>query len=370
MSVSGITATGTPKGASTDPVASGAAYTLSVDGVVTRRAADVRREPVSWLWADRVPFGAITVLAGAPGLGKSLLTVHLVSQLTRGLIGDGQSNAVMLTAEDPLAQIVRPRLEAADADIHRVVLPAVMRDGIETVFVLPDDMNGVRTVVLAERAGLLVVDPLSAHLAASVNSWKDQNVRQALAPLHALAEESGAAVVVVAHLNKSQSADPLQRLGGSIGLAAAARSVLLLARDPDDPDGEVGNGRVLAHVKSNIGPLAPSVKLLIEPVKVDDETGAARVLEAGESPYSASELLAVEPAEHGAKLAVAIGLLEEELRDEPRPVRELSEAAASLGLSEQTLRRAKKALGVETKKLDYDRGWGWYLPAPADDQAA
>jgi hypothetical protein len=75
-----------------------------------------------------------------------------------------------------------------------------------------------------------MVDPLMAHLPVQVNSWKDQMVRQALAPLHGLAEETGAAVLVVAHLNKGQGTDPLHRLGGSIGIPAAARSVLLLGR--------------------------------------------------------------------------------------------------------------------------------------------
>src|SRR5207249_7979524 len=85
---------------------------------------------------------------------------------------------------------------------------------------------------------LIVVDPLSSYLAGEVNSWKDQSVRLALAPLHTLAEETNTAVLLIAHLNKGQSEHPLQRLGGSIGIAAAARSVLLLGRDPDDPEAE------------------------------------------------------------------------------------------------------------------------------------
>ena len=124
----------------------------------------------------------------------------------------------------PPSESQRRGEEAAAADNRRVTIPLV-RDGIETPFVLPGDAMKLRSVVSDRQVRLLVVDPLSAHLGANINSWKDDNVRRALAPLHAVAEES-AAIVVVAHLNKGQTSEPLQRLGGSIGLAAA-RSVLL-----------------------------------------------------------------------------------------------------------------------------------------------
>ena len=143
---------------------------------------------------------------------------------------------VMSSAEDPLPQVVVPRLHAADAVLDRIKFVAINRDGFQMPPLLPADLATVRERMEQVQARLLVFDPLMAHLGAQVNSWKDQEIRAALSPLQRLAEETGAAVVVVAHLNKGQSSDPLQRLGGSIGLPAAARSVLLLARDPDDPD--------------------------------------------------------------------------------------------------------------------------------------
>ena len=67
------------------------------------------------------------------------------------------------------------------------------------------------------------------------------------------------AIRLIAHLNKGRDADPLRRLGGSIGLAAAARSLLLLTRDPGDAEGASGSRRVLAQAKSNLGLLEPSL---------------------------------------------------------------------------------------------------------------
>jgi len=303
---------------------------------------------------------AISVLAGDPGLGKSLLTIGLVAKLSRDELDGQQGNALMLTAEDPLAQTVLPRLEAAGADVGRVHVGSMKRDGLETPILLPDDIQALRRLVLETEARLVVVDPLMAHLGGAINSWKDQTIRQALAPLHSLAEETGAAVLVVAHLNKGQGSDPLQRLGGSIGIPAAARSVLLLGRDPDDPH---GNRRILAHAKSNVGPLASSLAFTIDGVTLPSSgVETARISEAGRSPHRAEDLLSIDRRERGVQLDRATAFLHEELHEGPRLVKELIERAKQSGISEQTLKRARQALGVESTKLNFDRGWSWSLP--------
>ena len=43
--------------------------------------------------------------------------------------------------------------------------------------------------------------------------------------------------------------DPLEKIGGSVGFGNTARSVLYLAPDPEDPEGDGGTSRILAHVK-------------------------------------------------------------------------------------------------------------------------
>jgi AAA domain len=358
--VSGSNAADTPQtGAIDDGETNRIATSPRRSKAISRTAAEIELKPTDWLWPERVPMNAITVLAGDPGLGKSLLTINLVAKLTRGEFGGQLGDAIMLTAEDPLAQTVRPRLEAAGADIARVHFGAICRDGFETPILLPDDVQALRGLVLEREAGLVVIDPLMAHLGGVINSWKDQMIRQALAPLHAMAEETGAAVLVVAHLNKGQGTDPLQRLGGSIGIPAAARSVLLLGRDPDEPD---GNRRILAQAKSNLGPLSPSLAFVVEGVSVTDtgiEAGVIR--EVGTSPHGAEDLLSIERRERGARLADAMAFLDDELQKGPSLVKEVTEKAQRLGITKQTLKRAREQLGVETKKLDFDRGWEWRL---------
>jgi hypothetical protein len=98
------------------------------------------------------------------------------------------------------------------------------------------------------------------------------------------------------HLNKAQGLAPLQRLSGSGAFGALARSVLLFDRDPDDPDGEMGSQRVLAHIKCNVGPEMPSLLYRIEPTLLpataeEPEVETSRLELIGDSPHSGRALL-------------------------------------------------------------------------------
>src|SRR5262249_2417464 len=132
---------------------------------------------------------------------------------------------VLMSAEDDLADTIRPRLDAAKANPQRVLaLQAVGEVDTETGKVqdrpgmLPRDLEAIREAVAQIDARLIVIDPLMAYLDSSVNSYRDQDVRLAFRPLAQLAQETGCAVVVVRHLNKGAGGNPLYRGGGSIGI--------------------------------------------------------------------------------------------------------------------------------------------------------
>ena len=333
------------------------------DGVTAVPAATIRPERVEWLWPDRIPRGTLTLLVGDPGLGKSLLTIDLAAQLSRGELGEAGA-ALLATGEDIASATVVPRLIAAGADLEQAHLVQRHLGGTESVLQLPRDASALRAQVQQTRAKLVVIDPLMAFLAGSVDSYKDQSIRGALVPLQLLAENTGAAVVAVAHLNKGQDADPLRRIAGSIGLQAAARSILLLGRDPTDPDGERGNRRLLVHVKSSLSELAPSLTYEVSGVELDDGVETARISCLGESPLGASELLASD-LEPSSAMAEAMEHIRVELADGPKAAKAMFASADDAGISRETLRRAKRRLGVESKRLDYDGGWVWAWPEPA-----
>lgn len=333
------------------------------DGVRTVTFDTVSTERVSWLWEGRIPRGMLTLLVGDPGLGKSLLTANLA-----GLVSKAGGDVILLSAEDHKAATIRPRLEAVDAALDRVHALEVRRDGIDEGIALPDDGPELQRIAEAKGAKLVIVDPLMAHLPESVNSWRDQSVRRALAPLHRLAEDLRCAVVIVAHLNKAKGADATHRTGGSIAIPAAVRSALLLARDPEDPEPDTGSQRVLAHFKCNVAPQAETLTAEIETVEVDGGHEAPRIELVGTSTVSAADLLDAPTEEIRTERDEAIEFLEAELAEGPRPTKEIRDAARAAHIADRTLTRAKAELGIKSTKDGLNGGWRWRLPKDATDR--
>jgi hypothetical protein len=334
--------------------------------VVATPFSQIARKQVEWLDPGRVPIGLVTVIAGYGGLGKSQWMLSLCARLSRGEFG-APGVSLIATAEDDEETTVRPRLEAAQANLELVHSITVrMDDGIEDGLSLPDDLDRVEAQVAALGAKLLVVDPIVSFLPSHIDSHKDQSVRRALAPLYRLARTHGCTVVACIHLNKAHGLKPLQRLNGSGGFGNAARSVLLLDHDPDDPAGEEGNRRVLAHIKCNVAAHAPSLTYQLTPILLPAADGmpeveTSRLELVGESTHNGESLLA------GNDERDALGEAEEFLLDlladrERHPASDIYKAAGKQHISVDRLKRARKKIGARTEKAGYDGGWEWYLP--------
>lgn len=246
-------------------------------------ARDIRSEAIRWLWRPRLPLRSLSVIAGEKGLGKSILTnARLVAEATRGdLVGElhGQPIDVLIcTAEDDWRSVVKPRLMAHNATLDRVHRVTVADSDGEALLTLPDDVSLLEGEIHRLRSqgrtvGMLVIDPISAFMSEATDTHRDSSVRRALAPLAAMAERLDLVVVVVAHLTKDDSSRLIHRVSGSGAFVNAARSVLVLAPSPDDPDGEQGQERVLVHVRGNWGRPAPTLAARVEGRDVDLDDG-------------------------------------------------------------------------------------------------
>jgi hypothetical protein len=304
-------------------------------------ASQVRAQRVEWLIPGLIPIGGVTLLAGDPKLGKSTLSCKYAAWLSRsGIV------TLFASAEDSFARVIKPRLVATGADLTRVAkFEVIDSDGARNLD-LPDDVPALTEQVHETGAGLVVIDPLNAHLTGSIDSWKDHGIRRALAPLARLADEHNCAVLVVAHLNKSKGGDPIYRVNGSIGNVGAARSVLGFGRNPDDPAGENGNERLVAHVASNWSALAATRVYAIETVSVevdDDIIDTSRLAFLRESEQTAAEAFgarAVEDRGEDAEEAICA-----QLAGGARPSRDVKTAVmAELDISERTVKRAAQRL--------------------------
>jgi len=327
--------------------------------LATRNAASIEARRLDWLWTDRIPLGAVTILAGDGGLGKSLLTCELAARLSRGelagaLGGEGASSLIV-SAEDDAETTIKPRLMAAGADLSLVHVAA----DTGQPFTLPDDQPALIETVQTLGVRLVILDPVVAFLSGRVDAHKDQSVRRALAPLAALSRSLGVAVVAVLHVNRRDTSDASARFSGSPAFRNAARSALVFGADPADPDGKDGPNRVLAQNKANLSrPGLTSLACRIDSATVGDGITTARMVFRGDSTTTADQLV----GSHTITQSPAMRFLSDALADGPRLAGELIAEAAELGLSEWKLKTARKHLRVQSRHRGDLDAWEWSIP--------
>lgn len=326
---------------------------------------------MEFFWPGRLAAGKITVIDGDPGLGKSTLTLELAARFSTGepLYG-GETRAprgvLIMSAEDGEADTIRPRLEAAGADLRRCYIFKMQdEDGNDHQAVIPDDLGKLEMMAEATNAGLIIIDPFMAFLSGEKNANRDQDVRAAMAPLASMAERLGCAVVILRHLNKSIGSSPLYRGGGSIGIIGAARFGFLVAKDPEDASGQ---RRILAPQKINIGPEPPALAYHLESVPGSD---VARVAWEGEIAMSTVAMLDAAASENDRSSRMeARAWIIDQLRDGPLPSKDLQASARNDGISWRTLERVKNELGIKAHRDRFGNNGKWVWTLPVDAKAS
>ena len=329
------------------------------------RVADVAAERVTWLWHGYIPQGKLSLIDGDPGDGKSTLTLDIASRVTTGTpMPDGsptqRGSVLILSAEDGVADTIRPRLDAAGADVARAyVFDEVVEDGRARPVSLPGDLDAIAAQIARYSVRLVTIDPLMAFLGGSVDSHRDQDVRSVLHPLSKLAESTGAAFCVVRHMNKTSGGKAIYRGGGSIGIVGAARAGFVVAPDPDDDD-----RRIFACSKMNI---AIKPKSMAYRLVTDAERDVARVQWEGTVDHHADDLMTRLDDDDRTERDEAVDFLLDLLADGPVSAVKVKSAARAADITERTLKRAKKQLKVESRKGGFDAGWVWSLPEGGHD---
>lgn len=239
---------------------------------VTVCMADVVAKPVEWLIPGKVPVGKITLIAGQPGVGKSYLTMDLIARITVGGEVPGPSNGecipdgnvVLLSAEDGLADTIKPRLDMAGADSRRVHALTTLRmpDGTFEPFSLAYLSVLEKTIRKVGNVRSVVIDPITSYVGGKVDDHKNAQLRTMLEPLAGLAEELEFAAIVITHLNKGASANAINRITGSLAYVALARASWLVTRDPEER-----HRLLFLSIKNNLGPEPTGLAYRIVPDK-------------------------------------------------------------------------------------------------------
>lgn len=327
------------------------------------RLSDIATQEVEWLWYPYIPRGKITLLEGDPGVGKSYLSLQLCAIISRGWPwpeneqpegGRRRESAAVLNCDDGLQDTIRPRLESAGADLERVSAITGLSDGSGITL---GDVDMLECMLVKLRPALVVVDPIQGFLG-RINAHRANDVRPILAGLGSLAERYGTAVLCIRHLRKNGANRALYRGMGSIDFSAAARSVLLAGEKPDDPA-----QRAVVHLKSSLAPKGASIEYTL---------GNGGFKWIGVSDLTADDLLRPGISfEDRTALNEAREFLWDALAAGPAPVNDIKKQAKAEGISEKTLRRAKRKLGVRSHRRSVpggDRGKGeWIWSVDAQD---
>jgi len=324
-------------------------------GPKVTRYSQIKRKQIYWQWPGRLPTGKLVLLDGDPDVGKSTLMIDLLARFTTGSpMPDGYLpphpiNVLFMRGEDGAADTVLPRLLAAGGDPDRFLeveaMPDLDRKGKPSYRppVLPMDVGMLKDIIRMENIDLLLIDPLMAFLDDGIDAHKDQKVRRALSPMSELAQTTHTTILAIRHLNKTIGAPTLYRGGGSIGLLAAARLVMVAAHDPDNE-----NRRLLAVYKSNLAPKPETLAYRIMPNNLYE---CGEVMWEGASPRSGADLLHLGDIDDDERTAIneAVHFLFE-MVTERTPATQVQTWARQAGISEHRLAAARPLAAYTIEK--------------------
>lgn len=211
------------------------------------KMSEVQSQEIDWLWYPFIPYGKLTIVQGDPGDGKTTMVLNIAAKLSKGegleenMKVPEPMNIIYQTAEDGLADTVKPRLESAGADCERVLVI----DESDKSLSMSDER--LEEAIKQTGARLLILDPIQAYLGGGVDMNRANEARDMTKKLGALAEKYKCAIVLIGHMNKAAGNKAAYRGMGSIDFFAVARSILLVGRVEGQPD-----IRAVVQIKNNL----------------------------------------------------------------------------------------------------------------------
>ena len=319
---------------------------------------DVESEQIRFLWYPYIAYGKITIVQGDPGDGKTTMLLAIAAAVTRGEnITEGGSYAALYpsdvifqTAEDGLADTIKPRLEQLGADCTRVHII----DEEEKSLSLVDER--IEAAIIRTNAKLFILDPLQAYMGgADMNSTG--GVRPLMKQLAAVAESTGSAIVLIGHLNKNGGSKSVYRGLGSIDIPAAARSVLTVGKLVNVDE----HMRAFIQTKSNLAPTGKPQAFGLDPV------GGFCWL--GDCEITIEELLDGKKFDKGAsQLKLAKAFIQGLLAHGDVSASDVFSKGDDAGFPQTTMKRAKSDLGIKSVKRGHE--WFWVLKPNQEYQGA
>ncbi len=335
-------------------------------GIVLQRMSDIEMRSVDWLWQDRIALGKVTALAGYGGLGKSTILFDIAAAVSRGAAwpaGEGFApfgSTIILSSEDDPEDTIAPRLAAAQADLSKIYFIRMVRDEKgERSFNLQADLASLEArIAEIGDVRLVIIDPVTAYLG-KINSHKNAEVRGVLGPLCDMTARARVATICNTHFAKGDNKSANAKIIGSVAFVNQVRMAIVVLEDAHNP------GRMLfIPSKTNISRLKEGLAFRIEQRLVGPEQNILTtriVWEDATVAITADEMVSQisEDNEHNSAKSEAMEFLCKELADGPLSANDIRARARCAGISEKSLRAAKRELGIKPQKTG--GGWVWSL---------
>jgi hypothetical protein len=303
---------------------------------------NVTPRDVTFLWKPYLISGAVNLLEGDPGVGKTYLLCALAAAISSGGPLPGRprgdpANVLFMSAEDdPETTLVR-RLMRMGADLSRISFP-------RQYFRLEEEaLSWIEAHIVEREAKLLILDPLLAYMQGGIDMNKANETRPFMSRLRELAQATGCTMIGLRHMTKADNDKAIFRGLGSVDISAAVRSIVQIGYHPERPD-----QRVMTHEKFNLSRRGPSLLYSL----VDGAGDVPIIRWDGETDLTASELgrAAAPPGRPNDAITKARMFLRQFLASGPQDKKEVEAAAADVDIKETTLRRALEELTVKEGK--------------------
>lgn len=327
---------------------------VALQGSPLQTIASVQPREAEYLAEPYLPRGMITILAGHAGQGKTTLALWLASHVSNGdlMPGGKPGNVYYFTTKNDESIVLRPRLEAMDARLDRVM---VMRSDARQL-TLTDPRLFEMHKIFDGKPDLIVFDPVQSYVGKKLDMNRTDDVRFMMDNLNKLLHATNAAVVLICHTKKAPmgfNGRPCELINGSSDFVNAARSVCFLGRDPARPD-----VCVVAQEKNSLGLPGASLAFTI------GEDGAVHWSDE-ECELTAAQILTYsnEKRRHAARPSERAQAALRDLlaKNEKMRSTDILEACAKQGISRSAVYRARDELPIQKQRTGM--GSFWSMPA-------